>query len=189
MGAFNFIKHWTIAITTATAPNSPYNKGGPGRAAEAFRDFVADIGVSESVKQQLLGIEQVINAELVDLGPYHARAVLNTLGRKIGAANNDCSIYDAPPSMDAVKRSGALVFVGYYSDYSQVTRDPVVEFVGFGSDMESAWKESRKLPRISKNGDGQLQKEKSYMLWYQFSLGELVIGKIPYPFYLTVIEE
>ena len=183
------LKHYTFSAVTALSPANPNTSGGNlGKVATAIKDFVADLGVSESVKRQLVGIEQVINQGLVNIGPYAARKVLKGMGGPMVESHNNCSIYDAPPSKEMIQRSGALVFVKYYSDAFAVVRDPVVEFVGFGSDMEAAWKSSQALPRISAAGQGQFQADKSYMLWYQFKAGEIVSGKIPYPFYLSAVK-
>jgi hypothetical protein len=38
------------------------------------------------------------------------------------------------------------VFVRYYSDAFGVVRQPVVDFVGFGRDMETAWKMAKRMP-------------------------------------------
>lgn len=183
------LKHYVFSAVTALSPVNPNTSGGNlGKAATAISNFVADLGVDKSVERQLVGIDQVINNGLVDLGPFGARIVLKGMSRPAVERHNDCSIYDAPPSKAMIQRSGALVFVKYYSDAFGVVREPVVEFVGFGSDMEAAWKSSRALPRISAAGEGQFQKDKSYMLWYQFKDGEIVSGKIPYPFYLLVVK-
>jgi hypothetical protein len=190
MGLFTSVKHYAFSAITALAPANPSTSGGNlGKAVSAINNFVADLGVSESVKRQLVGIEQLINKGLVDLGQHHARVILKTMTGSAIEAQSDCSIYDASPTKDRIQRSGALVFVKYYSDPFGVVRDPIVEFVGFGSSMESAWTESRKLPSISAVGEGQFQKEKSYMLWYQFKQGEIVSGKIPYPFYLSAVRQ
>lgn len=183
------LRHYAFSAVTAFSPANPNTSGGNlGKVASAIKDFVADLGVSESVKRQLVGIEQVINNGLIDLGPFHARTVVKGMGDFSIQRQNDCSIYDAPPSKEMIQRSGALVFVKYYSDAFGVVRDPVVEFVGFGSDMETAWRSSQALPQISAAGQGQFQKDKSYMLWFQFKAGEIVSGKIPYPFYLSAVK-
>lgn len=183
------LKHYTFAAVTALSPANP-NKGGGnlGDAAGAIKDFVADLGVSASVKRQLVGIEQRINSQLVDLGPYGARKVIGGLHPAAIEQNKDCSIYDVGPSEQEITRSGALVFVKYFADGFAVVRDPVVEFVGFGRDMQSAWDTARKMPRLTASGQGQFQADKSYMLWYQFKLGKIESGKVPYPFYLSVVK-
>ena len=189
MGIYNLIKHYTFsAVATLSTPDPLTGDGLAGDASERVRDFVAELGVSKSIERQLVGIEQTINAQLIDLGPYIARQTINGIPMGIIENRNDCSIYDAKPSADTLQRSGALVFIKYYQDSFGVVHDPVVELVGFGSDFKSAWSNAMKLPRISSEGQGMLQKEKSYMLWYQFKIGTLEKSVVPYPFYLPAIK-
>lgn len=181
------IKEYAFAAMTAMAPSNPHSSGNLGKALSAVRDFVADIGVSESVKRQLVGIEQIINKQLVNLGPHQARTQLKQMSVHSISAQADCSVYDAEPSAEMSARSGALVFVKYYSDAYGVVHDPIVELVGFGSNMESAMRAARHVPNVSAVGVGRVQNEKSYMLWYQFKYGKIEAAKIPYPFYVPYL--
>ncbi len=183
------LKHYTFSAITALSPENPRVEGGNlGDLVSAAQELVAEAGVKASVQRQLIGIDQLINGKLVDLGPYGARTVLKGMSGPSIEQHGDCSIYDAPPTKEMIQRSGALVFVKYYSDAFGVTREPVVELVGFGSDMKAAWENARTLPKLSPGGQGGFQKEKSYMLWYRFETGKIVSGTIPYPFYLAVVK-
>jgi hypothetical protein len=187
MSLSNVIKHYTFSAITALSPSNPsQSKGNLGTAVEGVKTFFADLGVNESVRRQLLGIEQMINSELVNLSPYAARQNIGIRPQRL-IERTDCSIYDAKPTKEALQRAGALVFVKYFVDDFGVIRDPVVEFVGFGKDMESAWKSAQKMPRVTVAGKGRFKPEKSYMLWYQFKVGKIESGKIEFPFYLPVV--
>jgi hypothetical protein len=189
MAFANKIKHYAFSVVTALSqPDAKTGDGMLGDAASAIKDFIAELGVDESVKQQLVGIEQIINSGLVDLGPYAARMIFANTPRS-HVAPTDCSIYDSKPDGATLDRSGALVFVKYFSDAFGVVRQPVVDFVGFGRDMESAWKKARSMPQISAAGQGQFQREKSYMLWYQFKSGKIESSKIEFPFYLSIVKQ
>ncbi|MEY4565322.1 MAG: hypothetical protein RLY14_292 [Planctomycetota bacterium] len=157
-------------------------------AASAIKEFIAELGVDDSVKQQLFGIEQFIDSGLVDLGPYAARMIIDNTSRAHIARTN-CSMYDSKPDGATLDRSGALVFVKYFSDAFGVVRQPVVDFVGFGRDRESAWKKARRMPQIPTEGQGQFQREKSYMLWYQFKSLKIDSSKIEFPFYLSIVKQ
>lgn len=199
MSVFVQVKYWTFSAITALSPMKPYPNGFPGQEVApyssgnlgtvlgAIQGFVADLGVSESVKRQLIGIEQIINKGLVDLSPYDARANIKLMSHRSIEANADCSIYDAGPSPEQVRRSGVLVFVRYYADAFGVVRDPGVELIGFGRDMQTAWNEARQRPSITSTGVGRFQAEKSYLLWYHFDNGKIVSSKVQYPFYLLVV--
>lgn len=193
MDITRFLKRKAIAAVTALsqAGTPAYDVGNDeghlDEAIEWVTDKIADWGVDKSVERQLAGIYGMINQGLVDLGPYAARQLLARLPQGIIEQGADCSIYDVKPGDDAIQHSGALVFVELFADDFGVVRNPIVELVGFGASIESAWATSQKLPRLSPVGPGTLQKEKSYMLWYQYKLGKIEAAKIPYPFYLAVL--
>ena len=112
MSIFNKIKHYAFAaVTGLSTPDSVTGDGMAGDVASAVKDFVADLGVSSSIQRQLIGIEQTINKEMVDLGPYAARQAIKSIPMGIIENRDDCSIYDARPSDKMKERSGALVFV------------------------------------------------------------------------------
>ena len=189
MNIFNKVKHYAFAFAAGlSTPDPVIGDSVAGDAVGMVKDFFAEWGFNSSVQRQLLGIEQSINSGLVDLGPYAARRLIKYIPTGVIENRSDCSVYDSMPCDEMMERSGALVFVKYYSDSFGVVRDPVVELVGFGADVKSAWSNAMQLPRISSEGQGQFQKEKSYFLWYQFKLGKLEKSEIPYPFYLSAVK-
>lgn len=190
MGLSSTMKHYAFAaLTSLSSQNASTGEGVAGDAAEAVKGFIADLGVDSSVQRQLIGIEQIINSELKDVGPYMARQSLKLMPTALVENRNDCSIYDSQPPDDTLQRSGALVFVKYYVDAFGVVREPVVELVGFGKDVDSAWQSALRVPRVSAQGQGQFQQEKSYVLWYHFKHGVIEKSEIHYPFYLPAVSK
>jgi hypothetical protein len=190
MGLSKTVKHYAFAVVSAlSSPNASIGDGVAGDAAERVREIMGDFGVDSSVQRQLIGIEQLINSELKDLGPYTARQSLKLIPTALVENRNDCSIHDSQPPDDTLQRSGALVFVKRYVDAFGVDREPVVELVGFGKDVDSAWQSALRVPRVSAQGQGHFQEEKSYMLWYQFKPLGIEKSEIRYPFYLPVVSK
>lgn len=109
MGLSSTVKHYAFAaLTSLSSPNASTGEGVAGDAAEAVKGFIADLRVDSSVQRQLIGIEQIINSELKDVGPYTARQSLKLMPTALVENRNDCSIYDSQPPDDTLQRSFSL---------------------------------------------------------------------------------